>query len=126
MNYITIAWEFLTKNKTNTIIYAVLIILILGIIRNSTLKTKNSDCQIEIVKLQSKIDSLENSKKFSDKVVEINTQILESTNQEIIKKKDELEKRIAKLDTTDIELNYERNLRTIKEYLEDRKRYNLK
>jgi hypothetical protein len=126
MNYLILAYQYLIKNKTNVIIYIVLILLIIGIIRNSSLKATNNECEIEIVRLKSKIDSLENSKKFSDKLVELNTQILESTNQEIIKKKEDYEKRIAQLDTTDIELNYERNLRTIKEYMADREKYRIK
>lgn len=126
MNYLTLAYQYLIKNKTNVIIYIVLILLIIGIIRNSSLKATNNECEIEIVRLKSKIDSLENSKKFSDKLVELNTQILESTNQQIIKKKEDYEKRIAQLDTADIELNYERNLRTIKDYMVDREKYRIK
>lgn len=89
-------------------------------------KSKIDKVKLENKVLVSQVDSLKKDKEYTNKLVDLNTEVLSEKNKSLIEKKEEYEKKISVLDTTDTELNYQKNLLTIKEYLRDRKRFNIK
>ena len=113
-------FDVFKKIRTETKVYLVIVLLLVIFIFFE--RERYDKLELKVSESKSQIDSLNLQHTLSDKIVELNMEILQETNKNLIKKKEKYEDKISTLDSIDLEHRYEENLRTIREYIEDRER----
>ena len=113
-------FDVFKKIRTETKVYLVIVLLLIIFIFFE--RKRYGKLELKVSESKSQIDSLNLQHTLSDKIVELNMEILQETNKNLIKKKEKYEDKVSTLDSIDLEHRYEENLRTIREYIEDRER----